>query len=64
MKLILPDETEVTVGKPIKSLEEHLIEVGLDPMTVLVSRDGTIIPEDTIPDEEDVIRVIRISHGG
>lgn len=64
MKLILPDESEVTVGKPIKSLEEHLIEVGLDPLTVLISSDGTIIPEDTIPDEEDVIRVIRISHGG
>jgi sulfur carrier protein ThiS len=29
-----------------------------------VSRGGEIIPEDTIPKEDDIIKIIQISHGG
>ncbi|MDD3574513.1 MAG: thiamine S protein [Methanospirillum sp.] len=47
-----------------RTIEEILIEMNIDPLTTMLSRDDEIIPEDTIPKEEDLIRVIQISHGG
>jgi len=47
-----------------RTIETILNSQGIDPLTTLISREDEIIPEDAIPDEEDVIRVIRISHGG
>lgn len=64
MKIILPDKTEVNLQVNGKTIEELLLAQGLDPLTILISRGDAIIPEDTIPDEEDIIRLIRVSHGG
>ncbi|MDD1724744.1 MAG: MoaD/ThiS family protein [Methanospirillum sp.] len=64
MKLILPDNSERELRADGKTVEEILLAQGIDPLTVIVSRDQEIIPEDTIPDEQDTIRIIRISHGG
>jgi sulfur carrier protein ThiS len=64
MKFILPDQSEVTTRVNGKTIEELLVTRSIDPLTVLVSREDEIIPEDTIPDEEDTIRIIQISHGG
>jgi hypothetical protein len=47
-----------------RSVEAILSSQGIDPLTTLISREDEIIPEDTIPDEDDIIKVIRISHGG
>ncbi|NLV26765.1 MAG: MoaD/ThiS family protein [Methanomicrobiales archaeon] len=64
MNLILPDKTEINLEVKGKKIEEILLDQKLDPLTVLVSRGEEIIPEDTIPDEDDIIRVIQVSHGG
>jgi len=64
MKFILPDLSEVAIQVNGRTIEELLVKKGVDPLTVLLSRGDEIIPEDTIPDEEDTIRIIRISHGG
>ncbi len=64
MKLMLPDQSVIEVSAEGRTIETILISQGIDPLTTLISREDEIIPEDTIPDEEDVIRVIRISHGG
>jgi sulfur carrier protein ThiS len=64
MKFIIPDRSEVTIGVNGKTIEELLVTMDIDPLTVLIARGDEIIPEDTIPDEQDTIRIIRISHGG
>ena len=64
MKFILPDRSEVTMGINGKTIEELLVTIDIDPLTVLIARGDEIIPEDTIPEEQDTIRIIRISHGG
>ena len=64
MKLMLPDKSVIELSVQGRSIETILSNQGIDPLTTLISREDEIIPEDTIPDEEDVIRVIRISHGG
>ncbi len=64
MKLKLPDKSVIEVSVDGRSIEAILSSQGIDPLTTLISREDEIIPEDTIPDEGDEIRVIRISHGG
>ena len=64
MKLILPDYSETDLKAEGRTVEEIILAQGIDPLTVIVSRDQAIIPEDTIPDEQDTIRIIRVSHGG
>lgn len=64
MKLILPDRTELILTVNGKTVEELLVTLKIDPLTVLISREDEIIPEDSIPDEQDTIRIIRVSHGG
>jgi sulfur carrier protein ThiS len=64
MKFIFPDHSVVTQEVNGKTIEELLLLIEIDPLTVLVSRDDEIIPEDIIPEEKDTIKVIRVSHGG
>ncbi|HPY59789.1 MAG TPA: thiamine S protein [Methanospirillum sp.] len=64
MRLILPDQRELQLEVNQRTIEEILIGMSIDPLTILVSRGGEIIPEDTIPKEDDIIKIIQISHGG
>lgn len=64
MKLVLPDHSAVEIKVKGETIEALLISQGIDPLTTLISRGDEIIPEDTIPDEQDTIRIIRVSHGG
>ena len=64
MRLILPDQRELQLEVNQRTIEEILIGMSIDPITILVSRGGEIIPEDTIPKEDDIIKIIQISHGG
>lgn len=64
MKLLFPDGTTQEISVNGKTMEELLALNGMEPLEVLISRDGEIIPEDTIPSESDTVRIIIISHGG
>ncbi len=46
------------------SVEQILSDLGINPLEVIISRNGTLVPEDTIVEADDEIRIIRISHGG
>jgi sulfur carrier protein len=41
-----------------------LLALDENPAGVIVSRNGRVIPEDTLLGSDDEIRVIRVSHGG
>lgn len=64
MKLILSDSDERIIVHSPAPVEQVLLEAGINPLEVVVSRNGNLITEDTIVETEDVIRVIRIAHGG
>lgn len=64
MKLIFPDGHEIEIAPGGRTIEAIIQEQGLNPLELLISREGEIIPEDTIGDNIDSIRLIRISHGG
>jgi sulfur carrier protein ThiS len=46
------------------TVEQILTEQGINPLEVIVSRNGKLIPEDTVVETEDEIRITRIAHGG
>ncbi len=64
MKLIFSDHDELITGHCPAPVEQILLKAGINPLEVLVSRNGNLISEDTVVEDEDEIRVIRIAHGG
>ena len=41
-----------------------LQEMGINPLEVMVARNGTLVPEQAAIGGDDEIRIIRIAHGG
>jgi len=64
MQIILPDRSVRTLPCTSAPIEEILIELGINPTTVIVVKNGTIVPEDVTAEEGDELRVLRFSHGG
>ena len=46
------------------SVNELLINLGIEPMEVIVKRDDSIIHEDEILGVNDSIEIIQVIHGG
>jgi sulfur carrier protein ThiS len=64
MNLILPDRSIRVIDPAPATVEAILQREGINPLEVLVSRDGKLIPEDTLVSGDEELRIIRISHGG
>jgi sulfur carrier protein len=64
MKLILPDQKTIDIDHVPAPVEKILLEMGINPLEVIVARNGKMISEDTVIQEDDEIRIIRIAHGG
>ncbi|HOI14688.1 MAG TPA: MoaD/ThiS family protein [Methanoculleus sp.] len=64
MQIILPDRSVRTVSCTSAPIEEILLELGINPTTVIVVKNGRIVPEDVTVTEGDEIRIVRFSHGG
>ena len=64
MKLILPDQKTIDIDHVKAPVEKILLEMGINPLEVIVARNGKMISEDTVVQEDEEIRIIRIAHGG
>jgi sulfur carrier protein ThiS len=64
MKLILPDQKTIEIDRVPAPVEQVLLELGINPLEVIVTRNGKMISEDTVVQADDEIRIIRIAHGG
>ena len=64
MKLILPDQKTIDIDHVPAPVEQVLLDMGINPLEVIVARNGKMISEDTVVQEDDEIRIIRIAHGG
>jgi sulfur carrier protein len=64
MKIHLQDGTFRPFDGGPAMVSQVLISVGVNPVEVIVSRAGKVIPEDTVLGPDDEIRIIRVSHGG
>jgi len=64
MKIILPDQSIRIMEKNPGSVEALLLALGINPLEVIVSRNGTLVSETAGTGKDDEIRIIRIAHGG
>ncbi|MDD1693982.1 MAG: MoaD/ThiS family protein [Methanoregula sp.] len=64
MKIILPDKScRESVSGPV-TVDALLRDLGFDPIGVIVARNGTLVTEDAVVENDDEVRIIRIAHGG
>lgn len=64
MKLYLPDGTIREFGTDRATIISVLDECGINPLEVIVTRNGRLVPEDTVVSGTDEIRLFRVAHGG
>jgi sulfur carrier protein ThiS len=64
MKLILPDHEVLILEHDPAPVEQILLEQGINPLEVIVTRNKKMMSEDTVVEADDEIRIIRIAHGG
>jgi sulfur carrier protein ThiS len=64
MRLILSDRDVRIFEHNPAPVEQILLEEGINPLEVLVSRNGKVLSDDTIIHPNDEVRIIRIAHGG
>jgi sulfur carrier protein ThiS len=64
MKLILSDKDVRILDHSPAPVEQILLELGVNPLDVIVSRNGKLIPGDTVVEADDEIRITRVAHGG
>ena len=64
MKIILPSSTINIMQEDPVSITSILDKLNINPSEVLVSRNGKLVPEDSLIGGDDEIRIIRIAHGG
>lgn len=62
MKVILPDGSEKNVNSG--TVEEILKQLGCNPYEYLAMKDGNLLLEDDICNDDDIIRLTSIVHGG
>ncbi|MDP3397273.1 MAG: MoaD/ThiS family protein [Methanoregula sp.] len=64
MKIILSYSTINIMQEDPVSITSILDKLTINPSDVIVSRNGKLVPEDTLISGDDEIRIIRIAHGG
>jgi sulfur carrier protein ThiS len=62
MKIIYRDQRWELQGR--RRVRDAIKEVGLIPQTVLAVRDGKLLTEDVMLDEDDEVRLVAVISGG
>ena len=62
MKIIYRDKEWELQGR--RRVQDAIKEVGLIPQTVLAVRDGKLLTEDVMLDEDDEVRLVAVISGG
>ena len=64
MKIILDDGTALEIGIDRAIIEDILSDLEINPVEVIVSKNGKIVSELDLAESDDQIKIIRIIHGG
>jgi sulfur carrier protein ThiS len=64
VRVHLPGGKEVEKVTESVRIEDLLAILGINPVEVVVAKNGTLVTEKESAGGEDVIRIYRISHGG
>jgi sulfur carrier protein ThiS len=64
VRVYLPGGKEIEWGAESICLEDLLAVLGINPVEVVIAKNGVLVTENECTGGEDEIRVYRISHGG
>ena len=64
MLVLLPEGGKIEVNKERVTIRSLLAELHINPLEVLVAKNGTIVPEDVEACDCDEIRIITVKSGG
>ncbi len=64
VRICLPGGRVVERGTASVRIDDLLTELDINPVEVVIARNGELVPEIESAAGEDEIRIYRISHGG
>lgn len=64
MIVALPDGSRREIDVKSARVEEILDELGINPVEVIVAKNGRIVPEDETASGDDMLKIVRVVHGG
>lgn len=64
MQVMFPDRSIRHIDSGPLTIEEILLSFGINPTSVVVTRNGKLVPETAHAAQDDEIRIIAVAHGG
>ncbi|MBQ3684608.1 MAG: MoaD/ThiS family protein [Methanomicrobium sp.] len=64
MKIVLPDKKIIIQKREPAIIKDILEGLWINPSSVIVAKNGDIVPEDVIAEDKDEIKIIFFAHGG
>ena len=64
MLIALPDGSKKEIAEKCARIEDILRQLGINPVEVIVAKNGMIVSEDETAGCSDELKVVRFVHGG
>ena len=64
MKIVMPDGSRKEMIVESASIENILKELGINPVEVIVAKNGKIVSEEETVGFADELKIVRVVHGG
>jgi len=64
LKIILPDGSRKEIALVDTTVEDVLRRLGINPVEVIVAKNGKIVSEEETVDPEDELKIVMVVHGG
>ena len=64
LKIILPDGSRNEMLVEDTTIEDVLRRLGINPVEVIVAKNGKIVSEEETADSKDELKIVRVVHGG
>jgi len=64
VRVIYPDGKVKEIEIKEMPIEDLLDKLGINPVEVIIAKNGEIVPEDDIVRNEDELKIIMVKHGG
>ena len=64
MKIVLPEGGHRDIDRENARIEDILLDLGINPVEVIVAKNGKIVSEYETAGAADELKIVRIVHGG
>jgi sulfur carrier protein len=64
MLIALPDGSRKEIAEKCARIEDILKQLGINPVEVIVAKNGKIVSEEETAGSDDELKIVRFVHGG